>query len=245
MKKILGLFCICLVLISCNNADKQKSEEKDITNEEPQAVGQNNYAIIWSTPNAELIKEYSEAIATEFTELRINKIIENAYFDKDSNQENHGSFPNIAFFLKAKSKADAKSVLDDLTIVKQGIASYKIYPVGILWLDRNSRSEENSLNKKSYVTVWERKSQTPGSELISEQSDKIIELWNEGVIENVYFDTEGTQYANEATDFVFFVNANSTEEVIQLCDSLPFFRNKIATYQMFEVGVFWFGKFQD
>ena len=242
MKKLAKLFCICLVLTSCTS---NKSDKNNSTVEEAQTVGLNNYAVIWSTPNAELMRGYNEAIATEFTKLWKAGKIENAYFDNESNRETPKSFPTIAFFLKAKSKADATALLNDLTIFKKGIASYRIFSVGTLWHGRNTKTIEKSKNKRSYVTVWETKSKTPDSGVIIEQSNKILELWNAGIIENIYFDIEGTQHENEKTDFVFFVHADSIEEVNSLCDSLPFYKNKLATFKVFEVGVFWFGKFQD
>ncbi|MFA8451939.1 MAG: hypothetical protein ACEPOW_14685 [Bacteroidales bacterium] len=161
------------------------------------------------------------------------------------NQENPKSFPNIAFFLKAKSITDATAILNDLTIFKQGIASYKIFPVGMLWQSRNDKTVAKSKNKRSFVTVWETNSKNPKSEILIDQTNRIMELWNNGDIENIYFDIEGTQNDNEKTDFVFFAHADSIEEVNTLCESLPFYKNELATFKVFEVGVFWFGKYQD
>ena len=244
MKSLITLFCICLVLISCNNTNN-KSAENNKQDEKSHTFGLNNYAVVWSTPNVDLMRGYNETITTEFTNLWKKGKIENAYFDNVSNQENPKSFPNIAFFLKAKSKSDAIDILNDLTIFKQGIASYKIFPVGMLWQGKNVKTIAKSKNKRSFVTVWETKSKNPESEILIEQTNKIMELWNEGDIENIYFDIEGTQNENEKTDFVFFVHADSIEEVNTLCNSLPFYKYNLATFKVHEVGVFWFGKYQD
>lgn len=96
---------------------------------------------------------------------------------------------------------------------------------------------------KSFVTVW-RTNNKPTDELTQAQNDKILELWNAGKIENVYFDIEGTQIANSKTDFVFYANTNTKEEAIAICESLPFFKENIATYKIYEVGVFWMGKYE-
>lgn len=77
------------------------------------------------------------------------------------------------------------------------------------------------------------------------QSDAILKLWNEGIIENVYFDVEGTQETNTVTDFVFFVNADSEKEAIEICDHLPFVQEKIAAYKLHAVGIFWLGEYKD
>ncbi len=50
-----------------------------------------------------------------------------------------------------------------------------------------------------------------------------MKLWNAGKIENVYFDTEGTQTENNNEDFVFYANANTEEEARALCESLTFY----------------------
>lgn len=245
MKNLITIFCICLVLVSCNNTSNNKSDESNKQVEKSQTFGLSNYAVVWSTPNAELMRSYNEIITTEFTNLWKTGKIENAYFDNVSNQVNPKSFPNIAFFLKAKSMSDATDILNDLTIFKQGIASYKIFPVGTLWQGRNDKTIAKSKNKRSFVTVWETKSKNPDSEIIIEQTNKILELWNKGDIENIYFDIKGTQNENKKTDFVFFVHADSIEEVNTLCNSLPFSEKNLADYKVFEVGVFWFGQFKD
>ncbi len=245
MKKIIMLLWCMPLLFGCINTNNNKSEKTKDSSEEPHTFGMNNYAVIWSTPNGELLHEHNEAIQSEFTHLWKTKKIENAYFDNESNQVTPKSFPNVVFFLKAKSKNKATALLNDLTIFKQGIASYKIFPVGTLWLGRNTEVGLQNGNKRSFVTVWETKSRNLDSETLKEQSNKILELWSKGLIENIYFDTEGTQDTNEVKDFVFFTKANSIEDVNILCNSLPFSKNNSAIYKVFEVGVFWFGPFED
>ncbi|MGB0428525.1 MAG: hypothetical protein ACPGEC_06325, partial [Flavobacteriales bacterium] len=62
-----------------------------------------------------------------------------------------------------------------------------------------------------------------------------------GTIENVYFDIEGTQKQNKKQDFVFFINSKSMQEARELCESLPFSKNKLASFELHEVGEFWMG----
>ena len=131
-----------------------------------------------------------------------------------------------------------------MTIVKKGIAVYTIYPVGVNYLGRNDKVlKEKAMATHSFVAVWETKPNAkPNDELTKSQSDAVLKLWNEAVIENVYFDIEGTQKANNETDFVFFVNANSKDEAKTVCDGLPFAKENIASYKLLPVGVFWLGQ---
>lgn len=132
--------------------------------------------------------------------------------------------------------------------MRQQIAQYKLFPVGQLWLERREdlASNNNELTN-AYATVWTT-SISPlegpkADQLLQQQSDKILALWKQGVVENVYFDIAGTYTANDKTDFVFFINAKSEEEAKEICDSLPFYEAEIASYQMYPAGVFWMGKY--
>ncbi len=77
--------------------------------------------------------------------------------------------------------------------------------------------------------------------MIIGQNQVLKKLWDEGKIENVYFDIEGTQTKNDKTDFVFFVNANTEKEAKAIINQLPFVRNAIASYELYPVGEFWLG----
>ena len=248
MQKTILLLAISFLILSCGNQTQNKesaqnSDTQTSANDDPSKIGRSNYAVIWTTPNAQLISQHSEAISTEFTDLWKQDIIENAYFDKESGDVEMDQYPNIAFFLKAHSKKEAKSILDKLTLVKEGIASYKLYPVGTLWLDRKTEVINEKGITKSFVTVWTTQNQKPENEVKVAQKDKLMELWNAGAIENVYFDIEGTQQENDKTDFVLFVNANTPEEAESICKALPIFRAGNATYVIHPVGEFWFGKY--
>ena len=128
-------------------------------------------------------------------------------------------------------------------MLKKGIATYTLYPVGTKWLDRKEDKIYEKGITKSYVTIWTTNhKENATDDLTKAQSDAILKLWDNGTIENVYFDIKGVQEANAKTDFVFFVNANSEEEARKICDNLPFFKEKIASYKIKEVGVFWLGE---
>ncbi len=219
-------------------AKKVNSSKKD---------GKSNFAIVWkwATDDAALVARYSRQISEELTDLWKQNIVQNAYYDVESQVDAFDHFPNISFFLKADNEAEAKTILDKLTVVSQDIATYRVIPVGTLWLGRNAEPIKERGVTNTFAAIWTTvKSPLHGKNadvLLEEQYNAIIELWNTGVIENVYFDIEGTYESNDKTDFVFFVNANSLSDARSICESLPYFNEKIATYDIHEVAVFWLG----
>lgn len=250
------IFFSLFFVFSCNNSQEKKaSPESDLAknNQSKEAtpgenIGRTNYAVVWkwATDDSELVANNSPQISKELTDLWKANVVENAYFDAEAKADKFDHFPNITFFLKAQNEAKAVSILNKLTVVTKGIATYQLFPVGQLWLDRKTELINQKGITKSFVAVWTTvKSPLHGEgadNLLKQQSDSILKLWNEGIIENVYFDIKGTYKANEKTDFVFFVNANSETEAKSICEALPFFQQKLATYKLHQVGLFWMGK---
>ena len=247
MRKLF-ILSVGLLILGCGQDKKEvvttDSEEK-IAHDD-RKTGIQNFAVVWnwSTTDVQLVSDNSETISEELTKLWKEGIVENAYYNSEPKVDQLSHFPNISFFLKANSSEAAKSILNELTVVKKRMAAYQIFPVGNLWLERKFKTiHENGLTK-SYVTIWQTNIK-PSDSITKAQNNTILELWNSGKIENVYFDIEGTQRANNISDFVFYANANTEEEARALCESLPFFKENIATYKMHEVGVFWLGKYKE
>lgn len=237
---------LSLLVIGCKNDKKEANTETEIVeleSNQTSTFGKENYAVVWNwtTTDEQLVKENAPTISKELTALWKKGVVENAYYNSDSKIDKLSYFPNISFSMKASSYESAEVILNKLTVVKKGIAIYKLYPIGTLWLDRKSETIHKNGVTKSFVTVWTTKNK-PTDELTQTQSDKVLELWNTGKIENVYFDIEGTQKPNSKTDFVFYANANTKAEAIAICESLPFFKENIAIYKIHEVGVFWLRK---
>lgn len=250
MRHTLFYLALSFLVFGCKTEKKEtktktESEKVNSTSTQTTKVEKNNYAVVWSwtTTNEQLVSDNSVKISNELTSLWKKGIVENAYYDANSKVDKFAYFPNISFSLNAKSLESAKNILNKLTVVKKGIASYKLYPIGNLWLDR----KEDVINKngmtKSFVTIWTTINK-PNDVLIQAQNDEVLKLWNSGKVENVYFNIQGTQKANNKTDFMFYVNANSETDVKAICESLPFFKENIATYKVYDVGVFWMGKYE-
>lgn len=239
-------------MISCGSSTQTEKTEDNSSSSKTSTpdlskIGRNNYAVIWNwtTEDKKLVEDNSSQISQELTALWEDDIIENAYYDSDAKIDKLGNFPNISFFLKAHSKKEARAILDDLRVVKKSIAEYNIHEVGTLWLDIKKNPLKKELTAQSYVAVWETNTPVDKSKvgkLLKSQNEAVLKLWNEGVIENVYFDIEGTHSISSKTDFVFFVNANSKEEAQAICNSLPFYQEKIANYHIHQAGLFWMGR---
>jgi len=250
MKKFIYL-SVLLLLLSCNNKEKKSKieTEKEANIELTDAkFGRQNYAVVWNwlTSEKEIFADAMLTVSEEMQKLWEEDVIENSYFNNAYNKEDIKIFPNVSFFIKAKTEKEARGILDELTLVKLALADYSIFPVGTKWLGRNTEKIHETGVKKSYVTVWTTlKELREGDELIKENSDAILALWNNGVIENAYLDLEGEKSPNDINDFVFFINSDSEEEAKATLDKLPFVTSEIASYKMYPVGVFWIGEYTE
>lgn len=250
MKHTLLLLVASFLVMSCGDTKKKATTKTQAATTEAPTIGRSNYAVVWSwkTTDVNLVTENTQKISDELTALWKNDIVENVYYDSDSKIDKLANLPNISFFMKAEGIKDAESILNNLTVVKKGIAKYSLYPVGVKWLGRNTEAIKERGMTKSYVAVWNtitKHDQSNAKERIKEnvkaQSDAILDLWEEGSVENIYMDIEGTIKLNLISDFVCFVNVNSEKEAEELLNKLPFVTKKIASYKLFPVGTFWLG----
>lgn len=249
MEKLVFIFLLSLFSLGCVEKDANTQAEKVEAVQETQAqIGRSNFAVTWqwTTDNVQFVVDNSARISEELVKLWNQDVVENAYFDTNSPIDKLAHLPNITFFIKAFSEAEARSILDELTIVQKGIAAYQLHPVGLLWLDRSTVAINQKGITNSFVAIWETKRSLKTSDpLLKAQNDRVLALWNTGNIENVYFDNAGTNQVNDITDFVFFVNSNTRAEAEAICNSLPFFEEKVADYKMYQVGTFWMGRNKD
>lgn len=243
MNKFLSLCLISLLLLSCNNSNKTETLNQPSKTIETSKIGRHNYAVVWdwSTDDKALVIKHSASFSKELLSLWENNDIENVYLNPEIELNAELPFPSISFFVKAHSIEAAKSILNELTIVKEKIAQYKLFPVGLLWLEGNKKAEAIHTDYKSFVTIWESNAQTPSAELTKAQNDTILNLWNNGTIENVYFDVKGVTNPSEKTDFVLFVKAKNKADAESICKSLPFYKKEIVSYKIFNAGTFWLG----
>ena len=241
MRKILTLL-IVIVMVSCDNQEtKSKKETKAITVE----TVYNNYAVIWDilTDDHEYVMNYLSEQAEEFNKLFGDGTLENAYLNNYEFVElnNDAALASVMFFVKAKSVIAAQAIIDQMSFVRNKVATYNIYPVGEKWLDRQPAAGENQ--EYSFATVWfNTADEATTKKFVQAQNDQVLALWKEGKIENAYFAAENAfEKQNEIPGMVFFMNADTEEAAREICDGLVFSKEGVATYELFPVGTFWLG----
>jgi hypothetical protein len=98
----------------------------------------NTYAVIWTidTDDVELFNSTVGLHSTKVLEMWSAGIVENVYIDTDKNHDalSKGDPARVMFFIKAKTEAEAKKILDELPLAKKKVAVYNLLPVGTLWL---------------------------------------------------------------------------------------------------------------
>lgn len=201
----------------------------------------------WATEGHAFILENLKEQSEDFQKLFDKGIIENVYLNNyEIAQVNEkAKMATIMFFIKATSEANAKAMLDEMKFVKTHVAKYRIYPVGSKMLGRLESADKNKTF--SFAAVW---ANTGNKELIDNnveaQFEETVQLWNDGIIENAYFASEGAyKRASETPGMAYFVNAATEEEARAILDNMIFVKKGIATYRLFPVGTFWLGSKDD
>ena len=255
MNKLLLITIMGLTLLACNTKPKENKAEVSTTsqsNKEDSKFGRKNFAVVWkwTTTDVKKVEENIVKFSEEMNSLWKNGDIENVYYNANSKIDKLEYLPNNSFFIKAKTEAKAKAMLNEIILVKEGLITPIIYPVGTKWLGRNEEVIHEKGLTKSFVVIWNALrefDQVKDQSTIMDQVNELLRLNKNGDIENVYWDLEKAvdPSANEnVTDFVYFVNANSQEDAKKLCDNLPFTKAKMVSYSIHPVGVFWLGEYK-
>lgn len=102
--------------------------------------------------------------------------------------------------------------------------------------------------RTTYAVVWS--IDTNDAELfnntIAVHSKKILELWKDGVIENVYIDSEKSHDVvrkGDTAKVMFFIKAKTDKEAKAILDETPLVQKKVATYTLHTVGTLWLKQF--
>lgn len=108
----------------------------------------------------------------------------------------------------------------------------------------NPALADDSESRMTYAVAWT--VDTDDAELfnsaVAMQATKVLELWKEGLIENVYIDGEkdhGSVQKGDAARVLFFVKADSEDAAKAVLDELPLVQEKAATYTLTPVGALW------
>lgn len=129
------------------------------------------------------------------------------------------------------STTTEKSILNELILVEKWKVQNKLYPVRMLWLGQTKDSSKINNDYKSFVTIWKTK----------DKNETILVLWNKGKIQKVYYNVEGVKNTSKKTDFFFYIRASNLNDAKVICNSLPFYQEGIASYQIISAGASWLG----
>lgn len=164
MKKsiiLLPLFFFAIIT-SCKQKEEKKVnqiKQKESATKENTKIGRKNYVVIWkwSTSDIQLVENNLIKISEEINTIWKDDIITDAYYNANSTIDKLAYFPNVSFVVKAKTIKEVEEELNKLTLIKKGIASYSVYPVGTKWLSRDSDKINNKGITLSYAAVWKNK----------------------------------------------------------------------------------------
>lgn len=232
-----------LLLFGC----VQEQNEKDFLNKKDLPAYQvETFAVVWTTVSMrkEKMEEHIPIQTKQLQELWNNGVVENVYFKTDEKFGKDETWPNIMFFIKAKNIEEAKEQLNKMEFVRHKLATYEIHPVGLLWLARNEKTlEKVQKSKRTFAVVWTSgASKKPADGDIRLQAESFQDLWDEGYIENAYFDIVGAGTGKrERPTMVNFVNAENEDEAHKILSDLHFIKKSISNYMLFDVGVLWLG----
>ena len=111
-----------------------------------------------------------------------------------------------------------------------------------------AHAEEQDLSN-NFVVVWTYITSDNDivKDNIADQANSLLELWKQGIVENVYMNRDLIEDAdpkNKRT-ITFFIKAETQEDASKVLDQMPFVQKKIAEYQLFPVGFLWLKAYED
>lgn len=78
---------------------------------------------------------------------------------------------------------------------------------------------------------------------IKEQATQLDKLWEEGIVENLYYDAEGPIVENQTLPRIaYFIRATDKEKARDILEETIFMRKEIGSFELIPVGNFLFGQ---
>lgn len=237
MRKLLTL-SIILLLIGCGSKDKQSTVDV-----------KNNFAAVWQLDTEDY--DHFQAMLPEQSDRLFdyyNKgLVENIYFQQGEETGETYSVGGISFVVKAKDADGAKAILDAMPFVKSAIATYQLYPLGVKWLTRRDAHKTVAAEaNQSFVVVWISKGSDEEMLLNAKQHGaETIELYENGIIENVYLSPAIIEGSEEGYPVIYFINAKDHNSAKAILDELHYVKMNLAAYELRPVGSFWLGNVED
>jgi hypothetical protein len=108
----------------------------------------------------------------------------------------------------------------------------------------SSAFAEDTDMRKTYAVVWSIDTDDAGlfNNTIAAHSTKVLELWKNGTIENVYIDSSKTHdvvHKGDTARVMFFIKAKSEMKAKEILDEMPLVTEKAAVYTLHSVGSLW------
>ena len=105
---------------------------------------------------------------------------------------------------------------------------------------------ESQQHGNKYLVVWDFISnQTAFQQRIQEQAQVLLELWKQGLVENVYLNVGNRQSQKRDDAVVFFVKSKDEDEAHEILSRLPFIKHDVVSYKLYPVGILWLKQFGD
>ncbi len=98
--------------------------------------------------------------------------------------------------------------------------------------------------RNTYMVTWTIETHDTDlfTDTLNEHMPKMLDLWVNGTVENVYLDNKKSEVSVHKGDVgkvVFFIKAKTEKEAQNVLNELPLVKKKVASYQLTLVGVLW------
>ena len=118
--------------------------------------------------------------------------------------------------------------------IKNLVAVMVLLTSQALWAD------EHIVNKYAVVSGSISQESPLFKQHIKEQAAALVNLWQKGIVENVYLNREVNKPENKRNaNIVFFIKAKNKEEANEILKQLPFVQHDVLNFTLYPVGVLW------
>jgi hypothetical protein len=106
--------------------------------------------------------------------------------------------------------------------------------------------DEHVVNKYAVVSDSISQESPLFKQHIQEQAAVMINLWEKGVVENIYLNRDANKpESKRKANIVFFIKANNKDEANEILKQLPFVQHDVINYELYPVGVLWLKQIKD
>lgn len=98
--------------------------------------------------------------------------------------------------------------------------------------------------RNTYMVTWtiETNDTNLFKNTLNEHMAKVLDLWANGTVENVYLDNkkeEVSVHKGDVGKVIFFIKAKTEKEAKAVLNELPLVKKNVASYQLTTAGVLW------